>query len=597
MNGTYDKAITIKETVNAIDNRQYLLPAIQRKFTWSSAKICALFDSIMQGYPINTFMFWEVTAQNVKNDYKFYEFLSHYCEYFEEKNPEFNVAGRGDFNAVIDGQQRLTSFYIGLKGTYAQKLPRKHWPKSKDDAIFPPKKLYLNLQEDTEDTFEDEMMKFGFKFLTEKDIKSDLDTSQKRWFLVGEVLSFEYNGSDEAIRDYVKEQLASMGYMNADYSVAIVMTLYKKVCLAPLIYYYKEISQEMDRVLNVFLRTNHGGVPLSFSDLLFSVAVSSWKKDARKKIDDLVDWVRHEGFSIDRDFVLKASLMLTDGEIKFRVQNFSGDQVQKIESEWEKIEACLRNAFTLVSSFGLNDYSLRSKNAVIPIAYYLYLGEKYTRINAKDGHDPLRKPIQKWLNMVLLKGTFGSQGDYLLSNLRKVLKDSSEKSFPLQRILKLSQEEWHKDMHFDRPFIEDLLKTQKDDPACRPILFLLYPDLDFTRAFDIDHLHPADHFKEKKLQEFFSKNQINNPLDKRFYRNKENWNGIANLQLLPESSNRSKNDTDLESWFSSRKDFTRKEVLIPEEISLSFPYFKEFVTARRELLAQKLESLVEDAQP
>ena len=594
MEGAYEKAITIKEAVNAIDNRQYLLPAIQRKFTWSSAKICALFDSIMQGYPINTFMFWEVRSPNVKNDYKFYEFLTHYCEYFEEKNPEFNVAGRGDFNAIIDGQQRLTSFYIGLKGTYAQKLPRKHWPKRKDDATFPPKKLYLDLQEETEDTFEDEMMKFRFKFLTDKEINSDLSTTQKRWLLVGEVLSFEDHESDETLRDYVKEKLASMGYLNTDDSVTVVTTLYKKICREPLIHYYKETSQAMDRVLTVFLRTNHGGVPLSFSDLLFSVAVSSWKKDARKKIDDLVDWVRHEGFSIDRDFVLKASLMLTDGEIKFRVQNFSGDRVQKIEAEWEKIDACLRETFTLVSSFGLNDSSLRSKNAVIPIAYYLYKDQRYKMINAKDGHDPLRKPIQKWLNMVLLKGTFGSQGDYLLSNLRKVLKDSPEKAFPLQKILKISQDEWHKDMRFDQPFIEDLLKTQKDDPACRSILSLLYPDLDFTRAFDIDHLHPADHFKEKKLQAFFSNNQINTPLDEAFYRNKEHWNGLANLQLLNESSNRSKNDTDLETWFSSKKGLTRKEALIPEEVSLSFSYFKEFISERRKLLMQRLASLVED---
>ena len=215
-------------------------------------------------------------------------------------------------------------------------------------------------------------------------------------------------------------------------------------------------------------------------------------------------------------------------------------------------------------------------------------------INAKDGHDPLRKPIQKWLNMVLLKGTFGSQGDYLLSNLRKVLKDSPEKAFPLQKILKISQDEWHKDMRFDQPFIEDLLKTQKDDPACRSILSLLYPDLDFTRAFDIDHLHPADHFKEKKLQAFFSNNQINTPLDEAFYRNKEHWNGLANLQLLNESSNRSKNDTDLETWFSSKKGLTRKEALIPEEVSLSFSYFKEFISERRKLLMQRLASLVED---
>nr|WP_282756018.1 DUF262 domain-containing protein [Desulfuromonas thiophila] len=65
MAGEYEKAITIEKAINQIVNRRYLLPAIQRKFTWSSSQICVLFDSIMRGYPINTFMFWESTWADV----------------------------------------------------------------------------------------------------------------------------------------------------------------------------------------------------------------------------------------------------------------------------------------------------------------------------------------------------------------------------------------------------------------------------------------------------------------------------------------------------------------------------------------------------
>lgn len=50
--------ITISDAILHIERREYLLPAIQRKFVWSSEQIERLFDSIMRGYPINTFMFW-----------------------------------------------------------------------------------------------------------------------------------------------------------------------------------------------------------------------------------------------------------------------------------------------------------------------------------------------------------------------------------------------------------------------------------------------------------------------------------------------------------------------------------------------------------
>ena len=68
MPGKYENPITIKEAIDAINQRDFLLPAIQRKFVWSSHQICVLFDSIMRGYPINSFMVWEVKDGPIKND-------------------------------------------------------------------------------------------------------------------------------------------------------------------------------------------------------------------------------------------------------------------------------------------------------------------------------------------------------------------------------------------------------------------------------------------------------------------------------------------------------------------------------------------------
>ena len=68
----YQKELTLKNVTDSVKNNKYLLPALQRKFVWSSDKIEKLFDSIMQDYPINSFMFWEVTDSQIKNDFKSY---------------------------------------------------------------------------------------------------------------------------------------------------------------------------------------------------------------------------------------------------------------------------------------------------------------------------------------------------------------------------------------------------------------------------------------------------------------------------------------------------------------------------------------------
>lgn len=85
--GHFETAITIKAAIDNIHNRQYLLPSIQRKFVWENSKIEVLFDSILRGFPINSFMFWQISDNNLKSQYKFYEFLTSYRERYSEDNP------------------------------------------------------------------------------------------------------------------------------------------------------------------------------------------------------------------------------------------------------------------------------------------------------------------------------------------------------------------------------------------------------------------------------------------------------------------------------------------------------------------------------
>src|SRR6185295_18455011 len=71
---------------------------------------------------------------------------------------------------------------------------------------------------------------------------------------------------------------------------AILDRLHRVVHSHNSINYYEEETQNLERVLNIFIRLNSGGTVLSYSDLLLSIAVAQWKKiDARKEIHKLVD--------------------------------------------------------------------------------------------------------------------------------------------------------------------------------------------------------------------------------------------------------------------------------------------------------------------
>jgi uncharacterized protein with ParB-like and HNH nuclease domain len=59
----YQSGLRIKDALDSVSRNLYVLPAIQREFVWKPEQICRLFDSLMQGYPFGTFLFWKVEPE------------------------------------------------------------------------------------------------------------------------------------------------------------------------------------------------------------------------------------------------------------------------------------------------------------------------------------------------------------------------------------------------------------------------------------------------------------------------------------------------------------------------------------------------------
>jgi hypothetical protein len=194
-------------------------------------------------------------------------------------------------------------------------MPRKWWPPARDESVLPARKLYLNLAGNAPDEENEDMMAYDFRFLSRAEHNSQHKKPGFWWFEVGDILTFKPVATPADVLGIVTNYLQEQDLAGNSYAFQALTRLYFAIRIDKLIHYYKEDNQEMDHVLDIFIRTNHGGTPLSFSDLLMSIAVANWKSDAREQIDGLVETIRTDrrmGFIINRDFVLKASLMLTD---------------------------------------------------------------------------------------------------------------------------------------------------------------------------------------------------------------------------------------------------------------------------------------------
>ncbi len=568
---SFQMPITVSSVVEGIDRRRYLLPAIQREFVWKPDQIEQLFDSIMRGYPIGSLLFWEVEPESQGN-YQFYEFVRDYHEKSARHNPKANLAGVHGVTAVLDGQQRLTSLYIGLKGSYAFRA-KYSW--ANIDANFPIRKLYLDLLESDTDWDGG----YNFKFLTAK----DRDKQQDRWFEVGQVLNFE---GLRDINDYLmnRPDLAA-----SKFAADTLMDLFQRVRVDHSMNFYLEKDQDLDKVLHIFIRVNSGGTQLSYSDLLLSVATAQWKRlDAREEITRVVDDLNDIGlgFRFDRDFVLKACLALTDIQsVAFKVTNFTAETMGRIEDAWSTVEANLRSAVALVAGFGFSAYTLTSLNSVIPVAYYLM----------KRGHDASwvdspsttgeREAIRRWLTSALLKGTFGDQADTVLSTIRAAIAETTG-PFPADEInRRLIQ--MGKSVRFEPAEVDALLDAKYGQRQAHQVLSMLYPYVDYRNVFHQDHVHPKSRFTLKRLA------------DAGFDEAEAKWmiervNHVANLQMLGGPQNLDKGAQPFDTWLASnyaapeaRSAYLDRQY-IPTDVDLDLGSFQDFYVARRALMRDAL---------
>jgi len=581
---SFERPITIAEALGQIEQRRYLLPAIQREFIWPASKIEWLFDSLMRGYPVSSFLFWNVEDIS-RSGYKFYEFLRNYRERFKIHNAEADVTGISNFVAVLDGQQRLTSLNIGLRGSFAWKEYKAHWNDNENN--IPTRRLYLNITDELEDQEDDRV--YQFQFLKDADTgQTDIyDDGTVKWFRVSKINDLR-NFSD------FSRYIGTKGF--DDFAKDVLAKLQEVVFTKPIINYFLEKEQNLDKALNIFIRINSGGEPLNFSDLIMSIAIANWQeKDARQEIHRLVDGIQAIGFSISKDFIFKTYLYLFSSDIKFKVTNFTKENAHNFERDWYSIRDAIQTAFELIRSFGYDDYTLSSKNAVIPVIYYLYHRGIAADFNTSVHYKADRETIQKWLHVILLKRTLGSGGaDGTLAQIRRAFTDnvlSSVKIAPSIQFFPTTaiNTEIKRDMSVGEDFIEELLKTQKDDRYAFCILALLYPQLDYrNNDFHKDHLHPISAFKAKDIEGM----GLDDESKERFLSSEWN-NSIINLQMLDSNENKSKQDMSLEAWIEMETQ--RKERvafldshLIPAETDLSFQRFASFAEKRKALLAQKL---------
>ena len=562
------KTETIKNAVMSINHNKYLLPAIQRELVWDHKQIETLFDSILSGYPFGTMLFWRYKKDENNKDYKFYKFLSAYDEsaHRENHNAEHNITGKNEITGILDGQQRLTALFLGLRGHMILHKKGK-WRNLSEN--YEKKFLFINLLYNKDSETEDEDIKpeFQLKFKTVKQAKAENKSLSLDlyWFKIGDALDWKEK------KDW-KEVLVGreLSENQRDVIEDVCSAIYENLINSnnPRISYYEEDTDSLDKVLNIFVRVNSGGTALDYTDFLMSMIINQWG-DGREEINTAIDNISNDyDFDIPKDVFLRACLFLADENLNFKADNFKQNKIQKIKVNFESILSSLRKSCHIFKELGYSKDNLRSNLILLPLAYFI-------KINGVDKvkNDDIPN-IKKWIQLSIFGRVFGSQTTSYLTRLRKEV--NWDNSFPLEGIIKVSNEA-NKNMDINEDRLEDIInRAKKGSQDCWTLLTLLYPSHNFRDVkFHEDHIYPYSKLSKKEKD--------------------DGGNFISNIQLLESRENFRKNNEEPERWpedFCSAKNIPisryKEDHFMPQDVDLTYDNFERFISARKNLIKTEL---------
>jgi hypothetical protein len=319
MNLPEPQSVTFTSLFADIENGSIKIPQFQRNFVWSKAKSAKLLDSVVKGYPIGTFILWKTN---------------------ERLRSIRNLGGvplpetpKGDaVKYVLDGQQRLTSLFVTLKG-----LTIKREEQEEDFSQF-----WVDLTADEHE----EIIKMDAVGRDEKQV------IQLKHLLSGDfafLASFPKEQQDR-IRTY-KRRIESYQFS------AILMK-----------------DAAIDVATEVFTRLNVGGEPLSVFEIMVAKTYDPEKKfDLAEKYNALST----ELATVDYD-TLSSSVVLQTVAVLIRKDCRKKEILnlpkQEVIKTWPKavaaIHACVdyfRNYYRIPVS-----RLLPYPGLVIPFAYFFY---------------------------------------------------------------------------------------------------------------------------------------------------------------------------------------------------------------------------------
>jgi len=319
--------LKLSDIVYEIEHGQLRIPQFQRDFVWERSKVIKLLDSIYKEYPIGSFFIWEA-------DKKYNFFYRNIADLNLPKPDSYTY-----IRYILDGQQRVTSLYVVIKG------------------------LKINGVDYSQICFDFDKEKFVIRYQESDRYASLKDILDEKNFLK------IYN----KLSDQRKQVFEKCRRIFTTYPVSVIIVREK----------------DLDEAIEIFERINQGGKRLSIFDL---VVASTWREDfdLKNKYIKLNNFLFDKGFGkIPSEIVVHAASLIIKGYCRksYQLQLTK----EELKENWEEISNAIQQSIDfLTNNLGVKIYEFVPYPSIISLLAYLFFktpGRSLTKQMVEKVHE------------------------------------------------------------------------------------------------------------------------------------------------------------------------------------------------------------------
>ncbi len=530
----------IAKLLDAIKDKEIVVPEFQREYVWSLEQAKELLASLFLEYPTGSILVWETNNPP------------------EIKNDAVKKDKVGWIRVLLDGQQRLTTLYLLMRG----EIPPYY---KESDITHDPRHLYFNLRTAEFNYYQKQKMSDSPFW------KSVINCFNEKFDAFSLVEGLHLEDADEKLKIGSK----------------VNRNLVQLRAIADIDYYEQSVPQglDIDKAIDIFDRVNSMGTKLTDAELVLTHIAGRWPQ-ARRVMKQKIEECERSGFFFDLDFLTRCLVVLITKSALYKKMTdeiYQSKEGNDYKETWDKLVKILDYLIPILkqSAYISSSKDISTNNVLVPLVAYLSTDGSTFNTNTKN-------QFLYWMFLALIWGRYSGQTD---QRLDKDVYTAINSSQPVSDLINEIEDQ--------RGRIEIKPTDLEGRGAGHPLHRMLYILTKYNKAIDWANGGSlqdtmGDYYSVQSHHIFPQAVLYRNGFSSENHLDKQKVNEIANRAFITRDTNFDFSDREpsdyLKEVVSNYPDALDQQ-LIPTEKSLwKIEKYNKFLKARRKMIADSINA-------